>query len=331
MRGSIQDRLAERVNSSLERSGRYAIMRIHGTGLGDAFCMTSVMRKIHDRYGWRFVIVTRFPELFRHHPLVDRLYAYPSLDFVRRRMAKWMLRHCVRRPRSRVGEFEYRPGATPTRDEYMRDHRRPVPLAQLHAEHWGLDIDFRSLRNEVHFSPEEVATFGARAPAGESYALIKPVSGSRWTPNKEWRFDRFQQVVDAFPDVRWIQAGSVDEPLLAHVDDLRGRTSLRELMFLLSRARFVLAPEGFYNHVASAFDVPSFVVGSGYAPPELARYSNTIVVSRTPQVICAPCWLREPCPVPGKPCTGDIEASQVVDAIAARIAQAQRRACGRAR
>jgi ADP-heptose:LPS heptosyltransferase len=305
-------------------------MRIHGSGLGDTLCMTAVMRRVHERYGWRFAVVTRFPDLFLHHPLVDRLYAYPSLDFARRKTAKWMLRHCARGgAASRVGEFEYRPAEPATAGQYLRDHRRPVHLAQLHAEHWGLDIAFDALRNEVRFSRDEAAAFGARMPAPGTYALVKPVSGSRWTPNKDWRQDRFQQVVDALPDVRWLQPGATDEPLLANVGDLRGRTSLRELLFLVSRARFVLAPEGFYNHAAGAFDVPSFVIGSGYAPRELALYPNTIVVSRSPQVACAPCWLREHCPVAGKPCTEDIGARQVVDAIAARIgARAQSHACG---
>lgn len=311
-------RLAARVNERLARKGRFVVMRIHGSGLGDTLCLTSVMRRIHERYGWRFVIVTRFPELFLHHPLVDRLYAYPEFDFARRRIAKWMIRYCTGGPGSFVGEFQYRPGETPTHVQYMHDHSRRVHLAQLHSEHWGLGLDYSDLRNEVYFSDSESARFSASMPAPGSYALIKPTAGSQWTPNKDWRQDRFQQVVDAFPDLRWLQVGTLDEPLLANVADWRGRTTLRELLFLVSRARFLLAPEGFYNHAASAFEVPSFVLGSGYAHPELALYPNTIVIARQPQVACAPCWLREPCPVPGKPCTEDIAAEQVIAAISSR-------------
>ena len=298
-------------------------MRIHGTGLGDTFCMTSVMRLIHERYDWRFIIVTRFPDLFLHHPLVDRLYAYPSLDFGSRKAIKWMLRHCARGgAESRVCQFDYRP------DRSARDagaERPPVvPLAQLHSEHWGLDLDYGTLRNEAHFSADEARAFGARFPAAGSYALVKSTAGSRWTPNKDWASERFQEVVDALPGLRWLQTGGIDEPALSNVDDLRGRTSLRELLFLVSRASFVLAPEGFYNHAASAFDVPSFVVQSGYAPPQLALYPNTIVISREPQVACAPCWLRTRCPVVGKPCTHDIVARQVIEAIVARIGMPRR-------
>lgn len=308
-------RLAARVNEQLARKGRFVAMRIHGSGLGDTLCLTSVMRRIHERYGWRFVIVTRFPDLFLHHPLVDRLYAYPEFDFVRRKVAKWMIRHCASGPGSFVGEFQYRPGETPPLAQYMHDHSRRIHLAQLHSEHWGLGLDYSDLRNEVYFSDTESARFSTSMPARGSYALIKPTAGSQWTPNKDWRQDRFQQVVDAFPDLHWLQVGTLDEPLLANVVDWRGKTTLRELLFLVSRSRFLLAPEGFYNHAASAFSVPSFVLGSGYAHPELALYPNTVVIARQPQVACAPCWLREPCPIPGKPCTEDIAAEQVIAAI----------------
>jgi ADP-heptose:LPS heptosyltransferase len=319
MARSIPQWLAARVSARLARSGRFAIMRIHGSGLGDTFCMTSVMRLIHERYHWRFIVVTRFPELFLHHPLVDRLYAYPSLGFGRRKAIKWMLRHCARGGvESRVGQFDYRPDRSAT-PELGAESRPVASLAQLHSEHWGLDLDYGTLRNEAHFSTDEAAAFGARLPATGSYALVKSTAGSRWTPNKDWATDRFQQVVDSLPAIRWLQTGGSDEPALSNVEDLRGRTSLRELLFLVSRARFVLAPEGFYNHAAGAFDVPSFVIQSGYAPPQLAKYPNSIVIAREPQVPCAPCWLRTPCPIAGKPCTRDIGARQVIDAIVASI------------
>jgi len=316
-----QERLAARVNARLARSGRMVVARIHGGGLGDTFCLTSVMREIHRRYGWRFVVVTRFPELFRHHPLVDRLYAYTELGFLHRRAIKWMLRHCTESgPDSRVARFEYAPGRMPSRDEFLRDHRRRISLAQLHSEHWGLGLDYANLRNDVHFGADEIVQLANALPAATPYALIKPTANSRWTPNKDWSHERFQDVVDAFPRVTWVQTGERDEPPLRGVIDWRGRSSLRELLYIVSRARLVLGPEGFLNHAASAFDVPSIVVASGYAHPELALYASTIAVVRSPQVPCAPCWLREPCPVPGKPCTGDITVHEVASAVNAVLA-----------
>lgn len=102
--------------------------------------------------------------------------------------------------------------------------------------------------------------------------------------------------------------------------DLRGRTpDLRRLAYLVSRAGFVLCLEGLYNHMAAAFRTPAFVVCSGFTHPELAAYPDSVLLSAAEQPPCAPCWLRTPCPVPGKPCMAGLTPEFVAAAIARRF------------
>lgn len=68
----------------------------------------------------------------------------------------------------------------------------------------------------------------------KNFAIIQPIGKTTYTPNKEWGFDKFQNVVEKTKEINWVQSGLKD------VLDLRGETkSLRELAFLISKADFV--------------------------------------------------------------------------------------------
>jgi hypothetical protein len=307
----------------LRRRGLAVIYRVSGNGVGDALCMTTIMPQLARQLDVRFIVISKFPRLFEGHPLVARNIDFRSLNLVAKPLVKAFLRH-VRN--DRVICFAYRPHESVPEERYQQDHRRPLPLAQMYAEHipaqCGVTLDFSALRCEVHLSPEERRAVRPRYGLPERFALIKPTGNLSWSSAKEWGTERFQAVVKAMPEVRWVQAGNADEALLEGTIDLRGRADLRELAALIAEADFVLAMEGLNNHLASAFDTPSFVVFSGVSRIELALYPNTIPIVREPQVACAPCWLRE-CPVPGKPCTSDITAEQVAGAIRRRLCAAR--------
>jgi len=63
-----------------------------------------------------------------------------------------------------------------------------------------------------------------------------------------------------------------------HVDDLRGKTTFRELFYLISNVEFMLANEG---AIASAFNTMSYVVFAGFISANVCEKS--------------PCWLLKDC------------------------------------
>jgi hypothetical protein len=301
------------VESWLARRNLGVIHFIQSGAVGEVFLITAYMRLLHAQCGLRFIVITKYPELFFCNPQVQWNIPFNRLGFIRKPLVKWFTRN-VRG--AHIIRFGYRPLETVTPEEHRADRCRRVSLFQLCTEHHtAFPISYADVQNEITFSEAEIAAYSAKFRLPGSYALIKPKAKASWTANKEWVVERFQEVVRLMPEIPWVQVGEADDPPLSGVVDLRGQTTLRELCFLVSRAKWVLAPEGFYNHAASAFGTPSFALFSGLTHPELAWYPNTIPIVRTPQVPCAPCWLTTPCPVAGKPCTNDITAQQVVATI----------------
>jgi hypothetical protein len=309
----LESFLSRRIEAWLARRKLGVIHFIQSGAVGETFLITAYMRLLQARYGLRFIVITKYPELFLHNPCVRWNVPFNRLGFIRKPLVKWFTRNVQG---AHIIRFGYRPLETVTPGENLADHCRRVSLLQLCTEHHeAFPIAYGEFQNQMLFSARERAASSARFGLSGAYAVIKPKAKAAWTPNKEWVQERFQEVVGLMPEVAWVQVGEAEDPPLSGVVDLRGKTSLRELCFLVSRAKWVLAPEGFYNHAASAFGTPSFVIFSGLTHPELAWYSNTIPILRKPQVPCAPCWLTTPCPVAGKPCTNDISVEQVVATI----------------
>lgn len=111
-------------------------------------------------------------------------------------------------------------------------------------------------------------------PAGFSnapFVLINPTSG--WK-QKMWRADRWVEVLRAARlqfDARLLMTSTSIDWQLAHcreitdsavslVESLSSGTSLREFLWLCSRARAILTVDGAASHLAQAFGVPSLTL-----------------------------------------------------------------------
>lgn len=309
--------ISQLVERWLAKRRLLVLHRVFGSGIGDVLCMTGFLRKVHSAHGYRFIVITKYPDIFRDNPLVHWNIPFNKLGPLSKPLVKWFVRN-VTGPH--IGCFAYRPGEIVERPRFLEDHLRPVPLAQLYSEHLGWIADYTGLHNEIYFTSEIEARLAAKYNLPAGYAIIKPQGQTSWTSNKEWVFECFQEVIDSMPEIPWVQTGPRSDKPLSGVIDLRGDTTLRELFFLVRNARFVLATEGVYNHIAGAFETPSFVIFSGIHHPEIALNQNTVPILRNPQVTCAPCWILEPCPVPDKPCTKDISAEQVIGRIRSTLA-----------
>jgi ADP-heptose:LPS heptosyltransferase len=298
----------------------YALLyRIDGAGVGDTLVMTAWMRRAHEAYGLRFIVVSKFAAFFEHNPLVAHNIDFRSLGPLRKPLVKWLLRGSTLTTSTdeRVFRFDYFGGRKVDRATFVRNASRPVSLIQLYAEHIPFKVNYAAAVPEIHLTAAEISLAKQKylATLAKPFAVIRPMGFTGWTTNKEWLVDRYQAVMDALPHYEWLQVGDAADSLLSSAVDLRGKTDLRELAAIIKSARFLLCGEGMLNHISAAFGVPSFVIQSGYTPPEVAAYPSTHLICRSPPMHCAPCWIEGPCTVPGKPCTGDISAQQVIHAI----------------
>lgn len=100
------------------------------------------------------------------------------------------------------------------------------------------------------------------------YTLLNPTAA--W-PSKFWQPEKWAQVVEALKAEeveQWVMTGGPSEVERAHcadiaarlggrVVDLSGRTSMRQYLHTVSRARLVLCVDGSASHLAQAWSVPT--------------------------------------------------------------------------
>lgn len=138
-----------------------------------------------------------------------------------------------------------------------------------------------------------------------------------WTPNKDWPDAYWDDVVARFTaHFTVIEVGiSPTNGVVKHGGnylDLRGQTTLSDLVAAIAAADLHIAPITGTVHIAAAMGVPSVVIYGGYEPPICTEYPGNIGLYSP--VECAPCWLREPCPY-GKKCLHQITPAAVEAAV----------------
>ena len=307
--------LTHLVSACLGRRNLFVVHRLFASSIGEPLCMTPIVHELHERFGWRVVVLSHHPEIFVGNPHVHRHVDVSKWSKRRLRWAKRLSRFV---DGGRVENAAF-PTAHGTLEECVRHTGRMDLLPRLITRHFRCRPDFRYSQCEVYLSAEECDRYARELGLPPQFGIIHSEGVTHYTPVKAWGADRFQAVVDAMPEVTFVQVGLPGERALRGCLDLRGRLTLRQLAFVVRQAQFVVCQEGVYNHMASVFGTPAFVVFSGFHPPSVASYPNTIPIVRQPQVPCSPCMLEQPCPVPGKPCTGDITVAVVVQRIRAGL------------
>lgn len=293
------------INAFLDRKKLFVLYRLHGSAIGDTLVMTGVIRCIAEDLGCRVIVyVKQNDAIFLHNPHVLFCRSYEKIG----RLEKTLVKSGLEIFRgSHIAK--YHPQIR-NLDEYLLSHREHSIITN--SRHIP-NLLYKTLRTEISFSTNELNDFSSRLLLPLNYAVVKPTGKTSVTTKKEWGLQHFQAVVNTFPDIIWIQPGASDDPILDGVIDMRGKTNLRELFYLIANARFTLAIEGLYNHIAGAFSAPSFVVYSGHFFPEAFAYPNTMAIIQEKLPNCSPCFLDglKDCPIPGKPCMSELTPAYV--------------------
>lgn len=301
------------VNTILKYLDIFIIYR-YGKAIGDQVCMSAVVRALKKQKGYRIIVFSSYPEIFYNNPHVYKnidITKYP--DFFKKIINK--LLNILKGGQIEYFCFSVKNGKS--LEEFMRKSRAKISLIEAHSLHFKTKLNLKNVKPEIYFSNEEINKYCKKFEFLKNFAIIQSKGKTTYTQNKEWGFDKYQEVVNKTKDkIKWVQVGLKNEKLLKNVIDLRGKTkNLRELAFVISKANFVLANEGLLNHLAAAVGTKSFVVFSGFSHVELAKYDTTIAIVKNPQVECAPCWLLSNCPEEKKWCTEGVLVEEVVKII----------------
>lgn len=210
---------------------------------GDAVAMTAAIYSLHKEYPGRYVtaVQSRYPEVFAHNPNV----------------------------------YEDDSGAAELRMHYPAVHdsnERGIHFMQGWCEFLGstLGVHVPLLTNRPHLY------FPDPTPPVEDYWVICS-GGKRDFTNKFWGHHNYQSVVDRLAGaVRFIQVGGPEpghlHPRLSGVEDMIGKTSLRELFDLIRRSRGVVCGVSLPMHVAAALEKPAVIVAGGREPVQWNSY-----------------------------------------------------------
>jgi ADP-heptose:LPS heptosyltransferase len=258
---------------------------------GDIVMLTAAVRAIHDCCPGDFLtdVRTSCPDLWSNNPYITPLEeAAPDVHTIECHYP--LIHQSNQRPYHFIHGFI----------EYLAE-KLHAPIAPLR------------FKGDIHLSANERLMpdkFVSLNLIAAPFWLI--VAGGKFDfTTKWWAPDRYQSVVDHFQGrIRFVQVGEVGHhhPPLKGVVDLRGQTTLRELIRLVHHAQGVLCPVTLLMHLAAAVPTqnplfplrPCVVVAGGREPPHWEAYPAHQFIHTVGMLECCRdggCWRSRVLPI----------------------------------
>ncbi len=261
-------------------------------GFGDEILATGEAQRVYDADPTRRVAICDAAGAVRWHPLWDgNPILAPPADVPHERVQRIRnasgCRPYIKYPFSRDSGWTFR-------DWRATDHR-----------------------GRLYLSPAETIAGAALRDRLGAYVLLEP-SPKPLQPNRQWPFAQYQQVVEACPDLHFVQpihdATRAQLPGVEYV----ASGSFRETCGLLASACAYLGPESGLTHAAAALGIPAVAIFGGCIAVSVMGYDDHVnLVDDDPDT---PCGNWRPCPH----CVSAmarIPVDQVVSALRAQLAK----------
>lgn len=272
---------------ALPRRYRHVRLSVCRVGaLGDVLLCTPALRAVKERNpNCRITFHTGYPELIRGLPYIDEVRAVQS----------------------------------PPEDAVALTYEECIPprrhLAAIIGDHLGVVVT--NPIPDVRIDQSRVAHWRASWSGLPRPVIAVNRQAGPWTPNKDWPTDHWAELL------RWlagwatvVEIGKPDPlascPKGLNYVDLRGQTSLPDLVAVIATADLHVGPISGPVHIAAAVRVPSVVIYGGYEDPVCTQYPGN--VSLFTALSCSPCWLKTPCPY-DRECLRAISPDEVERAI----------------
>ena len=258
---------------------------------GDIVMLTAAIRDLHRLHPGRYLtdVRTSCPALWENNPYLTPLEK--EAPDVRSVVCHYPLIH-----RSNTEPYHFIHG--------FMEHFHETLGIHLHPTEFRGDIHLSS-EERSQPSPVEALT-GSNAP----YWVI--AAGGKYDYTiKWWHRRRWQEVVDLLRDrILFVQVGEKGHyhPPLRGVVDLRGKTTLRDLVRLIHHADGVVCPVTLHMHLAAAVPLPNgrqrlrgcVVVGGGREPAHWEQYPAHQFLHTIGQLDCCAtsgCWKSRTVPL----------------------------------
>lgn len=217
-------------------------------GAGDDVMAMGEAEAIYKATGARVLIVDlqgkpQWSPVWEHHPAIARSEQEPH--------------------RTRLVNA---PGARPYHKAWAEADGKPMAVFS--------DWRAEDALGHLVLTPAEIALGRElRAKIGP-YVVVEPYVKAEASPNKDWGFARFQEVLRRCPGVTFVQLGAAAgaRPVLERATFVRTET-FRHACGVLSQADAYLGPEGGLHHAAAALRRPAAVIFGSFTAPAQTGYS----------------------------------------------------------
>ncbi len=170
----------------------------------------------------------------------------------------------------------------------------------------GVDLPCMVAHPMLYLSAQEKGWLSQVAETGwhGPYWLVNAGSKREDFPIKQYA--RYQEVIDATPQIKWVQVGEAhhNHKPLKGVINLVGKTTTRQLIRLVYHAAGALTGVSFLHHIAAAFEKPCVTVSSGLESKVWEAYDSGTFLFKAHCLPCGNkgrgCWKSHPLPTPGK-------------------------------
>ena len=157
---------------------------------------------------------------------------------------------------------------------------------------------------------EDLAGMGFRPGRWMTFQVSAGTPSKNWPVHQVSAFLRLFQ--EEFPAIGVCLIGAPSEPYgVAGALDLRGKTSLRQLLRIIRQSEIFVGPDSGPTHLAAALGLRTLFLFSGTNEWARWRPLSERAAALRHAVGCSPCLL-ERCNVDGHPCVSEITPTQVL-------------------
>jgi ADP-heptose:LPS heptosyltransferase len=235
-------------------------------GLGDLICATPTIKKLHDAYQRKIIVISKMPELFKMNSYVEKSYKADSIDKDYFK-ANYIMHNSF-----------YLVGKKDERGIEMKHNM--MDIRQFHAIHLGFMLGQDEM--ECYYKPIEPK----KNFVHEKYAVIHPVNS--W-PNRTWSQENWLKlceelikcgytVVAVGKDSSETGFFNVQKPVHDmgnNIINLMNQTSISETWHLINDAAVVITMDSGILHLAGTTDTPIVELGSPINPEFRRPYRKT--------------------------------------------------------
>lgn len=317
--------------------------------IGDAVMNTPALAAIRTTFPRAEIVLVANPmvaDLFMHHPCCDRVLVYDKKGKDKGVAGLMRFSAQLRKERFDVAILFQKAieaaimtwlARIPVRLGYQTDGRRfllshSLPFDksiqdQHHAHHYlhllkSFGICSKDEQQVLHLTSAEIS-WATNVLTTKKWAAINP--GAAYGSAKRWFPERFAEVGDLVAEKYGLNilliGGPAELDIGVEIEQLMsvkpinliGKTTVREMMALVSLVRLMLTNDSGPMHIAAAFNRPVVAVFGPTDHKTTYPYGTTHRIVRK-EFACAPCLLRE-CPIDHR-CMVAVTVEDVLAAIA---------------